>query len=294
MIGFNRQQFGRNTYTFLGVVEDRTDPMQIGRVRVRVHGVHTQDTTLIPTESLPWAIVSQDPTSASISGVGKSPTGILVGSSVWGIWLDGQDMQIPMVCGVYAPIEGSFSSSPNSNSGNGIINDQGIMDSLNGVPGNINPTGEGPQWLQIARGEIGTREGRGGANNPRVLEYLRGVGIHGNDTTPWCAAFARWCLDQAGINTQGITGRAKSFSEASSMERIDKPTHGCICVFHRPPRPTSGHVGFFDGMKGGSIRLLGGNQSDAVNIKGYSTNRLVGFYWPAGQPREEFETIKEQ
>ena len=30
-----------------GVVEDRNDPLKIGRVRVRVHGYHTDDKTLI-------------------------------------------------------------------------------------------------------------------------------------------------------------------------------------------------------------------------------------------------------
>ncbi len=28
---------------FYGIVEDRNDPLLIGRVRVRVHGLHTDD-----------------------------------------------------------------------------------------------------------------------------------------------------------------------------------------------------------------------------------------------------------
>ena len=32
---------------FYGIVEDRDDPLKIGRVRVRVHGLHTDDKKLI-------------------------------------------------------------------------------------------------------------------------------------------------------------------------------------------------------------------------------------------------------
>ena len=40
-----------NFYT--GVVEDRNDPLQVGRVRVRIYGLHTDDKTLIATPDLP-------------------------------------------------------------------------------------------------------------------------------------------------------------------------------------------------------------------------------------------------
>ena len=40
---------------YQGVVEDRNDPDQLGRVRVRFVGVHTEDKQKIATEDLPWA-----------------------------------------------------------------------------------------------------------------------------------------------------------------------------------------------------------------------------------------------
>ena len=40
---------------FIGVVEDRMDPLRLGRVRVRVHGWHSSDTSTLPTTQLPWA-----------------------------------------------------------------------------------------------------------------------------------------------------------------------------------------------------------------------------------------------
>lgn len=42
---------------WVGVVEDRKDPIKMGRVRVRIEGIHTADksTQGIPTDHLPWA-----------------------------------------------------------------------------------------------------------------------------------------------------------------------------------------------------------------------------------------------
>ena len=84
---------------FTGVVEDRFDPQELGRVRVRIFGLHTDDIAKIPTNDLPWAHIMMPPTSASISGVGLSPTGLVEGSWVVGFFADGENCQDPIVMG---------------------------------------------------------------------------------------------------------------------------------------------------------------------------------------------------
>lgn len=42
---------------FLGVIEGRTDPLRLYRVKVRVVGLHNWDPNILPTEDLPWAMV---------------------------------------------------------------------------------------------------------------------------------------------------------------------------------------------------------------------------------------------
>ena len=84
---------------FVGVVEDRNDPLSIGRVRVRAFGIHTEDKTKIPTEDLPWATPVMPFNSASISGIGISPTGPVEGTWVVGMFLDGIQMQQPIILG---------------------------------------------------------------------------------------------------------------------------------------------------------------------------------------------------
>ena len=40
-----------------GVVEDRNDPLKLGRCRVRILGYHTDNKQDIPTATLPWPVV---------------------------------------------------------------------------------------------------------------------------------------------------------------------------------------------------------------------------------------------
>jgi hypothetical protein len=96
--------FGMNLIWFFGVVEDRNDPLKLGRVRVRCYTYHTEDKKKLPTEALPWAQCVQSITSAAISGVGRSPTGLVEGTWVVGFFLDGEKSQQPMVIGSIAGI----------------------------------------------------------------------------------------------------------------------------------------------------------------------------------------------
>ncbi|ANM46407.1 baseplate hub subunit and tail lysozyme [Morganella phage vB_MmoM_MP1] len=103
---------------FFGVVEDRSDPTPLGRVRVRVYGVHPfgkaqGDVSGLPTEELQWMQVLLPATSASTSGIGTSPTGLLEGSHVFGIWLDKYKTN-GLVMGTWA---GSVTELPNTSEG---------------------------------------------------------------------------------------------------------------------------------------------------------------------------------
>ena len=87
-----------------GVVEDRHDPLYLGRCRVRIIGWHTDDKEDMPTESLPWAYPIQPITSAAQTGVGLSPTGPVEGTFVVGFYRDGEDAQEPVFFGTLGGI----------------------------------------------------------------------------------------------------------------------------------------------------------------------------------------------
>lgn len=147
------------------------------------------------------------------------------------------------------------------------------------------PAGE-PRWLAIARREICTREvAPGPGSNPRIVEYHQATSLRAqDDATPWCAAFVSWVLEQAGVRSTR-SARAKSYLDWGNA--LDHPRAGAITVFHRGSGPPSsrgpGHVGFLIEDADGRIDLLGGNQRNHVNIKAYSTSRLLAYRWPPGQ-----------
>jgi hypothetical protein len=84
---------------FFGVVEDRQDPLKVGRLRVRIVGVHTQDKQALPTADLPWSLCVLPITASGISGIGQSATGLLEGSWVFGFFRDGNFRQEPLILG---------------------------------------------------------------------------------------------------------------------------------------------------------------------------------------------------
>lgn len=87
---------------FTGVIEDINDPMEMGRYRVRCYGYHNDDKSKgqgIPTEDLPWAMTMLPVTSASMSGIGQSATGLLQGTWVIGFFRDGINAQDPVIMG---------------------------------------------------------------------------------------------------------------------------------------------------------------------------------------------------
>jgi hypothetical protein len=106
------KNLGEQFVWWYGVVEDRADPLEIGRVRVRCYGWHTDNLDDLPTKDLPWAQPIQDITSAAISGIGKSATGIVEGTWVVGFFADGNEAQRPIVMGTMAGIPTEKPDSP--------------------------------------------------------------------------------------------------------------------------------------------------------------------------------------
>ena len=113
---FDSQSFmGKGGFVWwYGVVEDRNDPLYLGRLKVRCIGWHTDDKTPgqgIPTEDLPWADIIMPITSATMSGIGLSPTGVVPGTHVFGFFRDGKEAQEPVVIGTIGGIPERISNS---------------------------------------------------------------------------------------------------------------------------------------------------------------------------------------
>ncbi len=88
---------------WVGVVEDIDDPLQLGGARVRIIGVHSEDTNYVPTDSLPWAQQLRPSTGTN------TYSALRVSDWVFGFFQDGEYAQIPVIMGVFTGIEGEQS-----------------------------------------------------------------------------------------------------------------------------------------------------------------------------------------
>lgn len=134
--------------------------------------------------------------------------------------------------------------------------------------------------FELAGRAIGLNEGE---QKAALQDYLTTGGQNLDPaTTAWCAAFVNSTLQQAGM--QG-TGKLNARSYLDWGQSVDSPERGDIAVFSRgDPNGWQGHVGFFDGYnEDGTIRVLGGNQGNAVSISSYSPNALLGFRRAEGE-----------
>jgi uncharacterized protein (TIGR02594 family) len=130
----------------------------------------------------------------------------------------------------------------------------------------------------IAVSYLGTIEGPGPENNPVIVEMYSTVGHDWveHDSVAWCAAFVGHCLERAGLRSTRKLN-ARSYMDWGVPVDLAEAQEGDIVVFTRGnPSGWQGHVGFYKGVSGSSIEVLGGNQADAVNVRRYSKSRLLG------------------
>ena len=69
------------------------------RYKVRIMGCHDQDEATFESAHLPWAQVMYSVWGGGLAGSRQTP-GIRQGMFVFGFFLDGQDMQVPVIMGV--------------------------------------------------------------------------------------------------------------------------------------------------------------------------------------------------
>jgi len=134
-------------------------------------------------------------------------------------------------------------------------------------------------FLKFGLPEVGVKETPGPEHSPRVLQYFDRAG-HGwvkDDETAWCAAYVGWVIEQAGgLSTKMLNARSyldwgvKSHGELGDV----------VVLWRIKPESAWGHVGFLIASRDGFVYLLGGNQSNEVNIMAYPSSRVLGYRKP--------------
>jgi uncharacterized protein (TIGR02594 family) len=147
----------------------------------------------------------------------------------------------------------------------------------------ISEDGAAP-WLDVAAAakDTGVDE-----RDPRfktaILDYFDATDFRPKPTsvaTPWCGAFAAHCMKASGNPTAAASvpkGAAAAANWKSWGTGLPWPSpsipEGAVVVL------SPNHVGFFAGLEGDRVYLLGGNQSDRVDRTPFPRSQVVAVRW---------------
>jgi lysozyme len=140
-------------YWWFGVVEDRQDPLGLGRCRVRVFGTHSENLSDIPTEDLPWAHPSHSVNNHTFSTPKE-------GEYVFGFFIDGKFAQQPVIMGI---VPGFASNPKNKDIG---FNDTRTSEVIRKAP-------KKPVDLSYNTDGSGIKITESNTANPDIIESLR-------------------------------------------------------------------------------------------------------------------------
>lgn len=90
--------YGDQVRWFIGEVKSVDDPLELGRLQVRINGIHSDSQLDIPDAKLPWAQPMVPITEGGTRGIGNN-LGIKVGALVFGVFMDGENSQLPFIMG---------------------------------------------------------------------------------------------------------------------------------------------------------------------------------------------------
>ena len=134
-------------------------------------------------------------------------------------------------------------------------------------------------WIVEGKTVFGLHESR---DKARLTEWLKSDGTRLGDTEelPWCGDYVETAV-KLSLPDEPFTG---ALGENPYWARnwlqfgvATEPVYGAVIVFSRGK---GGHVGFVVGEDDTDYYVLGGNQSNAVNITRIAKNRLLGTRWP--------------
>ena len=148
-------------------------------------------------------------------------------------------------------------------------------------------------WLKTAYSYIGTKEIPGARSNSVIIGWAKRIGgwiasFYKNDDIPWCGLFVAECFN---AHNYQVSQQSLSALAWANWGQPSKLAPGAVLVFKRSG---GGHVGFYVGEDSTAFHVLGGNQSNSVNIARIDKARLVAVRWPkeSHPPADEQRVIR--
>lgn len=130
-----------------------------------------------------------------------------------------------------------------------------------------------PTLQEIYSSYIGVRELTGKNDGPQVEKFLKTVGL--GKGYPWCAAFVKYCLLEAGVSSAiSINGMALSTENKKhfvyrARGQIEPPRTGDVGTLYYASLKRIGHTFFYDKKVNASVyESVEGNTDDAGSREG--------------------------
>lgn len=142
-------------------------------------------------------------------------------------------------------------------------------------------------WMSKAKLQEGVRETPGAASNPTILSWAKFTGTsatYTNDGIAWCGLFVGFVMKSV-VPVEPLPKNILGARAWLEYGKAVEPAYGAILVFWRGSKSGwQGHVGFYVGEDADNYYVLGGNQSDAVNVSKIAKSRLLGARVPKSVP----------
>ena len=131
--------------------------------------------------------------------------------------------------------------------------------------------------LEVAKRYIGMKEIPGTLNSSAIMAMLTlDNDWPKSDEVPWCSAFVNWIAWNLGIPRSGNLGARSWLNVGLHVEINDaQPGIDVVVLWRVSANSEYGHVGFFNDYLAGNVGLVGGNQSDRVNLTYFDKDRIL-------------------
>jgi uncharacterized protein (TIGR02594 family) len=137
-----------------------------------------------------------------------------------------------------------------------------------------------PPWIVEGKKVFGLHESR---NNAELRRWLVSDGKTLGDpkANPWCCDYVETAIKNTLPKEQFPNPLGQNLYWARNWIYFGVATQPCMWCVMVFSRDGGGHVGFAVGEDATDYYVLGGNQSDSVNIARISKSRLLGCRWPS-------------
>lgn len=156
-------------------------------------------------------------------------------------------------------------------------------------PPPVTPTETMPPWMAEMRRKSGLHEVR---DNSVLSDWLRSFGRYlGNPKDlPWCGDAVETCIAKT-LPAEPLPSNPFFAQAWAKFGRdVGSPIVGSIGVIRWTS--SSGHVGIVAGISGDRVNLLGGNQSNAINVSNFPRSKFIAFRWPSSYPVKQYPALK--